>query len=154
MVQFNLYPMKILVGIVSGFVGVAMGNLLPLLIAVFIFEIVDFITGVMKSYAVAKRENKHFAFESVKAWRTIYKFVFIVIGIILAEILDSTLCDTRLRFADYFAAFVCGVEFWSFLENAAEISQHPIFRWLKKFMKTKVESELKTDFEQIEKKNE
>jgi len=153
MLQLNLYPTKILAGIIIGFLGIAIGNLLPLMIAVIVFEIIDFVTGCWKSAVVSKRKGEHFAFESVKAWRAIYKFVFILIGLFLAEILDATLCEERLRFANYFAAFVCGVEFWSFLENAAIISKHPIFRWLKQFMKTKVEDELHTDFDNI-KKNE
>ena len=62
--------------------------------------------------------------------------------------LDAMLSDSRLRLANFFTAFCCGVEFWSFLENAAEISEHPIFRWLKKFMKHKVENELGEKFDE------
>ena len=121
---------------------------IPLFIMVTVFELVDFITGVIKSAVVAKRTKQRFAFESVKAWRTIYKYVFILIGIILAEMLDQTVAnETRLRFANYFTAFCCGVEFWSFLENAAVISDHPLFRWLRKFMKFKLEDEIGMTFE-------
>lgn len=112
---------------------------------------VDFITGCIKSAVVSKRRGERFAFESIKAWRTIYKFVFILIGIVLAEILDTIIMDDRLRLANYFTAFACGVEFWSFLENAAVISDHPVFRWLRKFMKLKVEDKLGADFEEMTK---
>ena len=62
--------------------------------------------------------------------------------------LDQTIAEeTRLRFANWFTAFCCGVEFWSFLENAAVISDHPLFRWLRKFMKTKVEESTGIDFD-------
>ena len=138
--HYNMYPAKTLAGLIGGFVGIFMENLLPLFVSVLIFEVMDFVTGCIKSGVESKRKGEKFAFESIKAWRTIYKFVFILIGIVLAELLDHTLAsDTRLRFANYFTAFCCAVELWSFLENAAVISDHPIFRYLKRFMKDKVE---------------
>lgn len=149
--MLNLYPAKIACGLVAGFVGVFVQNILPLFVAVFIFEAVDFITGCIKSYVVAKRNGKKFAFESIKAWRTIYKVVFILIGIALAELLDATFSENRLRFANWFTTFCCGVEFWSFLENAAVISDHPIFRWLRKFMKIEVEDKTGIDFDKMKK---
>lgn len=140
MLHLNLYPAKILAGVLAGFVAVFVDNLFPLFITVTVFEVVDFVTGCIKSGVVAKRQGKKFAFESVKAWRTIYKYVFLLIGIVLCEMLDHTVAlEGRLRFANYFTGFACGVEFWSFLENAAIISDHPLFRWLRKFMKFKVE---------------
>ncbi len=144
MIRFNLYPAKMSIGVFAGFASVFVENILPLFIAVTIFELVDFITGVVKSAVVAKRSGQTFAFESVKAWRTIYKFVFILVGIVLAELLDRTfaVAGDRLRFANYFTGFCCGVEFWSFLENAAVISEHPLFLWLRKFMKIKVEDQV------------
>lgn len=151
---FTLYPDKLIVGFFAGFVGLLVNDLLPLFVAVTIFELVDFITGVLKSAVVAKRTKQKFAFESIKAWRTIYKYVFILIGIVLADMLAQVLAEqteTRLRFANYFTAFCCGVEFWSFLENAAVISDHPLFRWLRKFMKFKVEDQLGMTFEDAQK---
>ena len=147
-----MYPAKTLAGVIAGICTMCVENLLPLFITVIIFELMDFVTGVVKSAVVARRAGKKFAFESVKAWRTIYKFVFILMGIVLAELLDKTLAgeDVRLRLANFFTAFCCGVEFWSFLENAAVISEHPIFRWLRRFMKEKVEGELGTTFEEAQ----
>ena len=148
----TIYPAKILAGVLAGFLSLFVENLLPLFITVTVFEAVDFVTGVIKSYVVAKRTKQRFAFESVKAWRTIYKYVFILIGIVLAEMLDQAIAnETRLRFANYFTAFCCGVEFWSFLENAAVISGHPLFRWLRKFMKFKLEDEMGMTFEDAKK---
>lgn len=136
----KLYPAKVLCGLLFGSLSVFFDNILPLFLSVMVFEGVDFVTGVIKSHVVAKRSRKRFAFESVKAWRTIYKLFFILVGIVLAEMLDHTIAEeSRLRFANYFAAFCCGVEFWSFLENAAVISEHPVFLWLRKYMKFKVE---------------
>lgn len=148
----SIYPTKLFAGILAGFLAVFVQNLLPLFVTVTVFEIIDFVTGVIKSAVVAKRTKQQFAFESVKAWRTIYKFVFILVGIVLAEMLDQTVSnDTRLRFANYFTSFCCGVEFWSFLENAAVISDHPIFRWLRKFMKFKLEDEIGMTFDDAQK---
>ena len=154
---FTLYTDKLIVGFFAGFIGLLVNDLLPLFIAVTVFEFVDFITGVLKSAVVAKRTKQKFAFESIKAWRTIYKYVFILIGIVLADMLAQVLAEqteSRLRFANYFTAFCCGVEFWSFLENAAVISDHPIFRWLRKFMKFKVEDQLGMSFDDAQKEDE
>lgn len=146
--MYNMYATKVCAGLISGAIGLFFSSLLPLFICVVIFECVDFITGCWKSFVVARRKGKNPAFESIKAWRTIYKVVFIFVGIILSEMLDAALSVERLRLANFFTAFCCGIEFWSFLENAAEISEHPIFRWLKKFMKHKVESELGEKFDE------
>lgn len=140
MIQLNLYPAKIMAGVFAGFAAMFTENLLPLFVTVSIFEMVDFFTGCIKSYVVSTRNGKRFSFQSIKAWRTIYKYVFILIGIVLCELLDQSIAaSTRLRFANYFTGFACGVELWSFLENAAIISDHQIFRWLRQFMKFKVE---------------
>lgn len=139
-------------GIFAGFFSVFVEHLFPLVLAVTIFELVDFFTGVIKSYVVAKRSKTKFAFESIKAWRTIYKYVFIVTGIILFEIIDMQLMvEGRIRFANYFSAFCCGVEMWSILENAAVISDHQIFRWLRKYMKFKVEDHIGMKFDEAKK---
>lgn len=148
----NIYSEKTLAGIVAGLFSYFVHNIMPLVVCVFVFESIDFITGVWKSKILAKRSKKKFAFESVKAWRTIYKTVFILLGIVLAELLDVVITDHDLRLANFFTAFCCGVEFWSFLENAAVISNHPLFRWLKKFMKDKVED--KIDFDKYTKEEE
>ena len=148
MLHFNLYPNKMFAGCFASLAALVCDNLLPLFITIIVFELMDFATGVIKSAALAKRAGRRFAFESIKAWRTIYKMVFILIGVVLAEMLDATIAEeTRLRFANWFTAFCCGVEFWSFLENAAVISDHPLFRWLRKFMKTKVEESTGIDFD-------
>ena len=151
--NLNLYPAKTLAGLVAGFLGVLTETLLPLFVAVIVFEVMDFVTGCIKSAVVSKRKGGKFAFESVKAWRTIYKFVLILIGIVLAELLDQTFGnDGRLKLANYFTAFCCGVEFWSFLENAAVICDHPIFRMLKKVMREKTEDAIGVTFDDEEAK--
>lgn len=136
----TITPGKIISGVMSSALSVLINDLFPLFICVLVFECADFVTGVWKSKVVSKRDHKAFAFESIKAWRTIYKIVFIFIGIAMSELIDSSLLPFgTIHLAKYFTAFCCGVEFWSFLENAAVISNHPIFRMLKKYMKNKVD---------------
>lgn len=45
MLQLNIYPAKILSGILAGFLALFIQNLLPLFLTVMIFELVDFVTG-------------------------------------------------------------------------------------------------------------
>ena len=81
-------------------------------------------------------------FESEKAWKTVSKLCFIMVGIVMAWLIQRhvlTPLGANLKLCYLFAGFVCGVEFWSYLENASEISGHPVFRWLRKFMKKKVD---------------
>ena len=111
-----------------------------LIILVFVFVAIDFITGVMASRARAKRAGMKWAFESSKAWNTIAKLCFIMVGIVMAWLIQRYIFSEfgmNIKLEYLFTGFVCGVEFWSYLENAAEISNHPVFRWLKKFMKSK-----------------
>ena len=56
-----------------------------------------------------------------------------------------------LHLTNAFCGFVCAVEFWSFLENAACISNHPLFRWLKKYMGKKVKESCDIDPEDVDK---
>jgi hypothetical protein len=64
-------------------------------------------------------------------------------GIVLAWMLESmVLTFAELHLAKIFTGFVCGVEFWSYLENAADISGHPIFTALRNLLKGKVENTL------------
>ena len=45
----TIYPAKIMAGSLAGFLSLFVENLLPLFITVTVFELVDFITGVIKS---------------------------------------------------------------------------------------------------------
>lgn len=117
------------------------------------FVFVDFLLGVWASYERAKRAGRRqeWGFESEKAWKTIYKLVFVLIGIFMTYQMDYVLFSFKeLYLANIFSGFVCGVEFWSILENAACISEHPIFRWLSKYMGKKVK-DVGIDPEDIEK---
>lgn len=143
----TMSPERIISGTIATMLSSLFESLMPLFVTVLIFEVIDFGTGVWKSVVVARRKKAKFAFESVKAWRTIYKVVFIFIGIYLSALLSDTILPNghEMQLAKYFTGFACGVEFWSFLENAAEISNHKVFRLLKKVMKNKVDNALEVD---------
>ena len=45
--------------------------------------------------------------------------------------------------------FICGIEFWSFLENAGDLSEAAIFKKIKKFTISKVSQEIGCEEEDI-----
>lgn len=131
---------------ISGMIAAMFSLLAPikgLILCAVIFVTIDFITGVVASYKRAKRTKMRWCFESKRAWDTIVKLAFVMAGIVLAWLMDSHILHfMNLRLANLFTGFVCGVEFWSYLENAAEISQHPLFEKLGKVMKDEIEDNI------------
>ncbi len=115
----------------------------PLVWCVVAFIGVDFLTGIAASRARAKHEGKEWYFRSFYAWRTIYKLGFTLIAVGMAWLLDECVMSfVTLNLARLVTGFVCGVEMWSFLENAAQISDAPLFRWLQKFVYQKVKDKV------------
>lgn len=114
----------------------------PLVTTALVFIIVDFVTGIMASRAEALRANKPWRIESRKAWRTVLKAGFTAIAIVMMWVVDHVLLDfMHLNLANLFTGFVCGVELWSFLENAARISNAPLFEWLSRWLKARIGKE-------------
>ncbi len=110
---------------------------------VVVFIAVDFVTGVMASRARARREGKEWFFRSHYAWRTVYKLGFTIIAIGMAWLIDECIMTfVTIHLARLVTGFVCGVEMWSFLENAAQVSDAPIFRWLQKYVYQKVKEKV------------
>ena len=115
----------------------------PLISVATFFIVVDFITGVLASRAVAVREGREWWFESRKAWRTILKAGFVAIAIVMMWIVDHHVLEfMQLNMAKLFTGFVCGVELWSFLENACRISDAPLFRYLRRYVRHRVRKEV------------
>lgn len=139
--------MEILFRYVSGLASSLAALFCPiatLISAATAFIFVDFITGIAASRAVAKREGREWHIESRKAWRTVLKLGFTVVAIVMTWVIDVHLLGfMHLHLANLFTGFVCGVELWSFLENAASISRAPIFVWLGRWVKRRVEREVK-----------
>ena len=116
--------------------------IVPLVACVFGFIAVDFLTGVAASRAVARREGRPWWFESAEAWRTVQKLALVATGIVMAWAVDRHVLDFMdLHAARLFTGFACGVEFWSFLENAAQLSDAPLFRWLKRYVRRRMRKE-------------
>jgi phage-related holin len=115
----------------------------PLIIAATTFIIIDFITGIIASRTEARREGRAWWFESRKAWRTVMKLGFVLTSIVLIWIIDLHILGfMHLNLANLFTGFVCGVELWSFIENAASISRAPLFEWLGKWVKRRIDKEV------------
>ena len=115
----------------------------PLISVATFFIVVDFITGVLASRAVAVREGREWWFESRKAWRTILKAGFVAIAIVMMWIVDHHVLEfMQLNMAKLFTGFVCGVELWSFLENASAISRSPLFEWMGRWVKRRIGEEV------------
>ena len=118
----------------------------PLISTALLFIAIDFVTGIMASRTVARREGREWWIESRKAWRTVYKAGFTAVAIIMMWLIDHVLLGfMNLNIANLFTGFVCGVELWSFLENATTISSSPLFSWLGKWVKRRVEKEVNNE---------
>ena len=66
-----------------------------------------------------------------------------VTGIVMTWLIDSfVLGFMDLNLANLFTGFVCGVELWSFVENAERISQSKLFGWLRRWIKRKLGKEV------------
>lgn len=114
----------------------------PLVATTLLFIGIDFVSGVAADRATARREGHVWYFESCKAWRTVVKAGLTVTAIAMAWLIDSCVLDfMQLNAARLFAGFTCGVELWSFLENAAQLSDAPLFRWLRRYVRRRIRKE-------------
>lgn len=116
-----------------------------LILCALVFVAIDFATGIAASRCRARREGLAWRFSSRRAWNTVLKLVFVMAGIVLAWLLDSVvLTFVEIHLAKIFTGFVCGVELASYLENAADISGHPLFTALKRLLKNRVDKATKS----------
>ena len=100
------------------------------------FVCIDFVTGVAADRCRARREGRAWRFESRRAWRTVMKAGFLVTAIAMAWMIDACVLEfMHMHTSRLMAGFACGVELWSVLENASEISESPLFMQLRKFIK-------------------
>ena len=141
--------MEILFKYISGAVVALLGMLCPiapLIASAMLFISIDFLTGIFASRAEAKRAGEVWHLQSRKAWRTVAKAGFVALAIVMMWIIDSTILGfMHLNLANIFTGFVCGVELWSFIENAARISGAPLFEWMSRWVKRRVEREVKDE---------
>ena len=138
--------MEILFKYISGAVVALLGVLCPvtpLIASAMLFITIDFITGVLASRAEAKRAGEVWHLQSRKAWRTVSKAGFVALAIVMMWIIDSTILGfMSLNLVNIFTGFVCGVELWSFIENAARISGAPLFEWISRWIKRRIGKEV------------
>lgn len=115
-----------------------------------VFVGIDFVTGVWASYARAKRSGRPWAFRSDKAWETVFKFVYAAGAVILMWLMDTyPLSFVNLHLAQIVTGVVCGVEFWSFLENGADIAPNAtVFKILRKIMAKEIKEHAGIDVEE------
>ena len=114
----------------------------PLVACTVVFIGIDFLSGVAASRAAARRERRAWYFESREAWRTVLKLGLTITAIAMAWMIDSCILDFMgLNVARLFTGFTCGVELWSFLENASQLSDAPLFRWLRRYVRRRIRRE-------------
>ena len=89
--------------------------------------------------AESRRRGRQWRFESRLAWRTVVKLGFVAAAVVMAHTIDCCMPDfMNIQFARLFTGFTCGVELWSFLENAAVVSRAPLFRRLGVYVDNKL----------------
>ena len=115
----------------------------PLILCALSFILVDFVTGVLASRCEAKQRGKKWFFSSHEAWRTIRKAGFVLLTIAMAWLIEWCILDfITLNLTRILTGAICGVEMWSFLENASVLSDAKLFAWLRNFVKRTVENKI------------
>ncbi len=114
----------------------------PLVCCAALFIAADFLSGVAASRAATLRRSEQWYFESREAWRTVVKAGFVFAAILLTWLVDRhVLGFMESHLANLFTGFTCGVELWSLLENAAQLSDAPLFRWLQRYVRRRIGKE-------------
>ena len=115
----------------------------PLILCALSFILVDFVTGVLASRCEAKQMGEQWYFSSHEAWRTIRKAGFVLLTISMSWLIEWCILDfMTLNLTRILTGAICGVEMWSFLENASVLSDAKLFEWLRNYVKRKVEKEI------------
>jgi phage-related holin len=115
----------------------------PLILCALSFIIIDFVTGVIASRCEAKQRGEKWFFSSHEAWRTIRKAGFVLLTISMCWLIEWCILDfMTLNLTRILTGAICGVEMWSFLENASVLSDAKLFEWLRNYVKRKVEKEI------------
>ena len=125
-------------GVVAALLALA-APIAPLAGCVVGFITFDFLTGIMASRTEARREGRAWWFESREAWHTVQKLALSIIALYMAYAIDAVMLDfLHLNITKLFAGFVCGVEMWSFLENACRISSSPLLRYIRRYVRNAI----------------
>lgn len=115
----------------------------PVVLCALIFIFIDFVTGVIASRCEAKQRGEAWYFSSREAWRTIRKAGFVILTISMSWLIECCVLNfMTLNLTRIIAGAICGVELWSFLENASVLSDAKLFEWLRNYVKRSVEKEV------------
>ena len=115
----------------------------PVILCALTFIFIDFVTGVIASRCEAKKRGEKWYFSSHEAWRTIRKAGFVLLTIAMSWLIEYCILDfVTLHITRIIAGAICGVEMWSFLENASVLSDGKLFEWLRNYVRRKVEKEM------------
>lgn len=104
-----------------------------------LFVVTDFVFGLIVSIRVRKQ-----GVMSSKIYKTIWKLIGIEVSIFLAHLLDTAVLNntTSFHLANVFTGIICGTELWSILTHFAILSDHPVFRLIKKWGKAEIENKV------------
>jgi phage-related holin len=115
----------------------------PLILCALSFIAIDFVTGVFASRCEAKQRGDVWYFSSHEAWRTIRKAGFVLLTISMCWLVESYILSfMTTNITRLVTGAICGVEMWSFLENASVLSDAKLFGWLRNYVKRRVENEI------------
>ena len=115
----------------------------PLILCALSFILIDFVTGVLASRCEAKQRGEQWYFSSHEAWRTIRKAGFVLLTISMSWLIEWCILDfVTLNLTRILTGAICGVEMWSFLENASVLSDAKLFVWLRNSVRRRVENEM------------
>ena len=133
---------KVINGLMMSFVAL-FSPIQPVVMCALLFIAVDFVTGVLASRCEARRRGERWYFSSREAWRTIRKAGFVLLTIGMCWLVECCILSfMTLNLTRVIAGAICGVEMWSFLENASVLSDAKLFDWLRNYVKRKVENEI------------
>ncbi|MBQ2728529.1 MAG: phage holin family protein [Alistipes sp.] len=129
-------------GLTTALVGL-FAPIAPLIGCTLLFIGIDFLSGIAADRHEARQQGRTWYFESHLARRTVTKAALCIIALAMAWLLDACVLGfMQLRIAHLFAGFACGIELWSFLENAAQLSDAPLFRWLRRYVRRRIRKEV------------
>lgn len=133
---------RVVNGLILGFAAL-FSPIKSIVICALVFIAIDFVTGVLASRCEARQRGEKWFFSSHEAWRTIRKAGFVLLTITMGWLIESCILNfITLNLTRIIAGAICGVEMWSFLENASVLSDAKIFEWLRNYVKRKVEKEI------------
>lgn len=117
-----------MIATIAGYFAPVKGMAVVMLTAITI----DLVFGIWAS------RSQGAAIESRRMWRTGYKALIALIVVHLLHSIDQEMGIAGIQTSKIGSLFITGFEVWSILESAAIISDHPVFRAIKKYMSTKV----------------